>query len=32
MVEAVNKLPVEDFPLKEKDPEIYGMIQNEKHR
>lgn len=32
MVEATNKLPIGDLSLKEKDSEIYGMIQNEKHR
>ena len=32
MVEATQKLPIADAPLKEKDPEIYEMIQNEKKR
>lgn len=32
MVESTLKLPLEDLPLKEKDPEIFEMIQNEKKR
>lgn len=32
MVEATQKLPIADAPLKEKDPEIFEMIQNEKKR
>jgi glycine hydroxymethyltransferase len=32
MVESSYKLPVEDVPLKDKDPELYAMIENEKKR
>lgn len=32
MVEATQKLPVADLALKDKDPEIFQMIQNEKRR
>jgi len=32
MVEAVQKLPLEDLSLKDKDPEIFEMIEHEKER
>jgi len=32
MDESSYKLPVEDVPLKDKDPELYAMIENEKKR
>jgi glycine hydroxymethyltransferase len=32
MVESTQKLPLADIPLKEKDPEIFEMIENEKKR
>lgn len=32
MVESTQKLPIEDLSLKEKDPEIFEMIANEKKR
>ncbi len=32
MVESTQKLPIEDISLKDKDPDIYEMIQNEKKR
>lgn len=32
MVESTHKLPVEDLPLKERDSEIYELIQHEKQR
>jgi glycine hydroxymethyltransferase len=32
MVEATQKLPVADLSLKERDPELYLMIENEKKR
>lgn len=32
MVESTNKLPMADLSLKEKDPEIYELIQQEKQR
>lgn len=32
MVESVNKLPMADLSLQEKDPEIYALIQLEKER
>ncbi len=32
MVEATQKLPLADVPLKDKDPEIFEMIANEKKR
>ena len=32
MVESTQKLPMSDLPLKEKDPEIFQMIKNEKQR
>ena len=32
MVEATQKLPLADAPLKDKDPEIFEMIANEKKR
>jgi glycine hydroxymethyltransferase len=32
MVESTQKLPLPDLSLKDKDPEIFGMIENEKRR
>ena len=32
MVESQIPLPIPDLPLKDKDPELYQMIQNEKNR
>ena len=32
MVESTNKLPMPDLSLKEKDPEMYELVQKEKQR
>jgi glycine hydroxymethyltransferase len=32
MVESTSKLPQPDLDLKDKDPEIFGLIQHEKQR